>query len=217
MWFDLTFSTCFDYRSSFGEGYSVEHNETLANDYTSLRWPYPLSTFSLLLGNKPQQQQLDDLLAFFHQVGGTYGAFRFLHRTDFSTNNFTEEPTSIDQWLEPVVEEVGEYQLTRWYGTPPAGTRRKILKPMQDTVLLSIYDGMSYTPTEDFTVDYETGIVTLDTPLGSDEELYGGCKYYIPVRFGVNLEQVLWSNRSLVSGYYLSTDVTLLETRSPDL
>jgi uncharacterized protein (TIGR02217 family) len=204
--------SCPNVGSSYGDAFAVQVSETLVNRYAVLRHPFVTSRFSLLFGNQTMEDQLAKTLDFFHRCGGMAGGFRFKHYADFSTNNYTNTPTQQDGPL----DQVGNltYYLTRWFGTPGSTTpRRRIKKPVVDSILLSVFNGSIYTtlPGSAYTFNAATGLITLDSPLSSFETLYGGCYYDIPVMFETDLSDVEWQGAEI-----MSTNINLVETLNPE-
>jgi hypothetical protein len=184
---------CPNVTSSYGDAFAVQVFETLVNRYAVMRHPFVKSRFALIFGNKTIEDQLAATLDIFHRCGGLAGGFRFRSVSDFSSNNYIEAPTPQDQLCEHV--------------TP----RRVIKKVVGGTVLASIFDGNTYTPTVDFTVDENTGVVTLDAPLASFETLYAGFEFDIPVQFETDMNDIQWQGADI-----MSTAINLIETLNPE-
>lgn len=160
------------YGSGFNESYAVHNSETLAgNTYRKLLHPYPVARYEINLldvGADLRQSAVD----LYHRAGGIYGGFRAKHFEDFSTNNYVDVPTYNDQ--KALITTGTSYQIIRWYGdeTDSESTRRRVKKPVADSVLVGIRDDLnnphqiievSTDPDPDvtrWTVDTTTGVVT---------------------------------------------------------
>jgi uncharacterized protein (TIGR02217 family) len=201
---------CPNVTSSYCDAFAVQVFETLVNRYAVMRHPFVKSRFALIFGNKTIEDQLAATLDIFHRCGGLAGGFRFRSVSDFSSNNYIEAPTPQDQLCEHISGNT--YQLVRWYGTPSSVTPRRVIKKVVGgTVLASIFDGNTYTPTVDFTVDENTGVVTLDAPLASFETLYAGFEFDIPVQFETDMNDIQWQGADI-----MSTAINLIETLNPE-
>jgi len=160
------------YGSGFTEEFAVIPSETQAwNSHSKLIHPYPRVTYHInLLNDRGEiRQSVKDL---YMRSGGIHGGFRAKHFEDFSTNNYIDVPTYNDQ--KAVLTTGTSYQITRWYGpeTDNESTRRRLKKPVADSVLVGIRDDfdnphqiveISTDPDPDVTrwaVDNTTGIVT---------------------------------------------------------
>lgn len=202
--------SCPNVNSSYGDAFAVQVTETLLNRYATLRHPYVKSRFVLLFGNQTMEEQLQKTISIFHRIGGMAGGFRFRNPSDFSSNNYIDTPTNQDQPLEQVGPNT--FYLTRWYDdATPTTPRRRVKKPEWSTVLMSVYDGATYTPTTDFTYSVETGLVTFNGSLSSFETLYAGFLYDLPVMFETDLNDIEWQGAEI-----MSTTINLIEVMNPE-
>lgn len=152
--------TTIDWGGSFSENHSVQTITTIGgNEYRSLRHPYVQLSYDIAykrdIGFVRQK-----ILDLYTRANGTFRGFRVKDTKDFSSNNYDQTPTAFDQ---PMLLVSGTtYQLMRWYGisTDPMCARRRIRKPVSGTVLVGV-GGTVYPPAM-YSVDYTTGIVTLN-------------------------------------------------------
>jgi uncharacterized protein (TIGR02217 family) len=173
---------------SFGFTSRADYSVTIIERASGVRsvnrnWYYPLQTFTAVpIGDKPQED-IHKILRFWHAVGGQAGRFLFKDYTDFkSSRRINDATTAIDQPI--VMDSNGDWQLTKVYEDEEFlfQQQRKISKPKLGTVSIAI-DGVTATPTVDYTIDYDTGLVTfvaLDSPPGV---LTWGGEFYVPVMF----------------------------------
>jgi uncharacterized protein (TIGR02217 family) len=190
--------------SDFSEAFAVDVTNTMIYRHTSLKHPYGTYSFNIVFNNKTLDEQLEKVIDFYQRCGGQYGGFRFKHRADFSTNDYTGVPTAGDQLCVEI--DSTHYQ------------RRKILKPVTGTVLVSSRVGAVYTTltlTTDYTIDYTTGIITLVSGLSSNEDLYAGCYFDIPVAFNTDLSGVSFTTKTASNEFILSAGIDLIEIRNP--
>lgn len=151
-----------DYGSDFSGEYSNSIVETVGGDeYRSQRHPFVVAR----LGIEFERQTnfvVSEVIDLNNRAGGTLRGFRVMHPVDFSTNNYRDTPTMLDQHLPLVNPNVlGVYQLMRWFGdyTDTKCARRRIRKPVAGSVLVAVA-GATY-PAAQWSVDNTTGIVTL--------------------------------------------------------
>jgi uncharacterized protein (TIGR02217 family) len=219
MFLEEQLATNNSFNSDFSESFAVDVTNTMVYRHTSLKHPYGTYSFNIVFNNNTLAEQIEKVIDFYQRCGGMAGGFRFKHRGDFSTNNYTGVPTASDQLCVEI--DSTHYQITRWYGdnTDADCTRRKILKPVTGTVLVSLRDGASYTTltlTTDYTIDYTTGIITLVNPLtSSDDGLYAGCYFDIPVAFNTDLSGVSFTTKTASNEFILSAGIDLIEIRNP--
>jgi len=133
-------------------------------------WAYPLHDCQVTVGPR-MEDEIDELLEFFHVVAGEYYGFRMKVYGDFKSCRPSETPTALDQ---PMVATgvTNEYQLVKRYTLGAVTQDRPIYKPVGSTILVS---GGAHT------LDATTGLVTFaGTPSGTPS--WGG-EFDVPVRF----------------------------------
>lgn len=155
-----SFPSDYDYGSGFETAYAVDVVTTIGGDeYRSQRHPYPILTLDVDF-TRQRDDVIKRILDLNNRAGGMMDAFRVKNWNEFSTNNYRDVPTALDQ---PVSVDAltGKYQLMRWYGNPadPKCRRRRLRKPVANSVLFGV-GGAAY-PTGQYTVDYTTGLVTV--------------------------------------------------------
>lgn len=153
-------------------------------------WEEPRYKFEAAHSLKTQEQ-LDELIEFFHIVGGRAHSFRFKNWAEYT----------IDE-TKSAVKEVGssQFQLYKKYqiGSLPA-KYKKITKPVEGT--LTVYrNGII---AGGWTCDYKTGIITITA---TEEEITFSCEFDFEVRFNsdrmyakiVNYNNFAWEQIELV-------------------
>ena len=116
-------------------------------------WSYPLAKLTVTVGPR-MEAEIQELLEFWHAVGGSAMGFRVKDYTDWKSCQVQLEPTALDQ---PQVETStpGVYQLMKRYqfgideNGDPVTQDRPIYKPVTGTIVLS---GSG-------TIDYTSGLV----------------------------------------------------------
>jgi uncharacterized protein (TIGR02217 family) len=114
MFLEEQLATDNSFSSDFSEAFAVDVVNTQINRHTALKHPYGTYSFNIVFNNKTLDEQLDKVIDFYQRCGGMYGGFRFRHRADFSTNNYTGTPTASDQLCVEI--DATHFQITRWYG-----------------------------------------------------------------------------------------------------
>lgn len=161
-----TFDTCARYGTAFSEGYAVVNTvDAGGNSYGKLIHPYPMLRYELDFSNVQSAQARGDIIDLFHRSFGTFGGFRLRHHSDYSSNNFVDVPTAVDQAMVPatVSPSALRWQLARWYGVQVMGQSplRLIRKPVAGSVLVGIRSGTGqvFPQSAGWSVDALTGIV----------------------------------------------------------
>lgn len=170
---------------SFGSSGGVERRTeivTLVNGFEERNSPWSQSRRRYDAGIGVRS--LDDLskiLRFFEARHGQLYGFRWKDWLDFKSCLPSETPQTVDQVLtagsDPLV-----YQLTRTYSDGAGTYLREITKPVQGTVQVA-RDGVQLTEGTDFTVDPETGMVTLASAPPPAAIVTAGFEFDVPVRF----------------------------------
>lgn len=207
VFYDQRFTECWLFGSSFDVEDAARHFTTGGgNDYSTLQHPFLRYRCSVGLLNK-QNQMIDDLLDFYARVG-TYRAFRVKCPTEYSTSGRTGTPTFLDQECVRVSSTV--YQAMVWYDGQgnTAGFQRRIVKPVAGTALVGVDGGQELSG---WTMDYSTGQITFDSDPGESSVVTVGCEFDIPMRFGDDLNNIVHSNKNI-----LSASVQLVESFNPD-
>ena len=129
-------------------------------------------------------KDLQKLVSFFEARFGQLYSFRFKDPVDHLSCEFGKTPSALDQNIATGDGQSASVQLSKIYADSAGSYRRKITKPMRDSVLLAI-DGAELTP-NDYAVDYLTGRVSLTTPPPSGARISAGFAFDVAVRFAAD-------------------------------
>jgi uncharacterized protein (TIGR02217 family) len=142
-------------------------------------WSRPLYQYGVTVGPRAEAD-IQELLEFWHAVGGNAVGFRFKDWSDYKSCYVGDTPDPLDQPLVAVTGSPSGYQLTKRYTQGARSQDREIYKPVTGTIRVAD-NGTEKTITTDWTVDTTTGLVTLlFTPTGP---LTWGGEFDVPVRF----------------------------------
>jgi len=145
-------------------------------------WLLPLLKVTVTVGPGPRaDDEIQQLLEFWHAVGGSAIGFRYKDWIDYKSCRVSQTPASTDQPLVLLgTSPHYTYQITKRYAAGSQTQDRPIKKPVSGTILIAD-GGTLKTETTDYTIDYTTGIVTmLYTPAGA---MTWGGQFDVPVRF----------------------------------
>ena len=87
-----------------------------------------------------------------------------------------------------------DFQLVKRYTSGLNTVVRKITRPVQTAsggYVKSAVDGVAKTLGVDFTVNYSTGVITYGTAPGVGLDVTAGCQFDVPVRFGIEIDDLL--------------------------
>lgn len=155
-------------------------------------WSRPLHRYTATVGPR-EDADVQEVLEFWHAVGGRAVGFRFNDGNDNKSCRVHEVPSAIDQ---PLILVAGVspavYQLTKRYSAGALYQDREISKPISGTILVAD-NGVSKLEGVDWTLDYTTGLVSiLFVPTGP---LTWGGEFDVPVRFDSELPVELMDKR----------------------
>lgn len=176
---DPSFPACPKFGASSEPDYSVTIVPTAGGwEYRNLNSSAPLTRVTLTVGpGRDLDDEVQELLEYWHAVGGQTIGFRYLDRADYKSCRVSNTPAATDQ---PLVQVSGSvYQLTKRYQAGSQYRDRSIRKPVESTILIAD-SGTLKTAGVHYTLDDTTGLVTL---LYSPVALTWGGEFHIPVRF----------------------------------
>lgn len=203
------FPVCPSYGFTKRANYSVTIIERSSGIRTVNRnWYYPLHTFSAIPIDTRPDDDIALIIRFWHAIGGQAGQFLIKDYTDFkSSNNPRLAVTGIDQPLAET-DVANVWQLMKIYEDEEFiyEQQRLIQKPKTASIII-MENGVALTVTTDYTIDYETGLVTI---IGSHPGvLTWGGEFYVPVMFESTPEFMVVNWRTQ------STSFALCELRLP--
>lgn len=124
------------------------------------------------------EAELGLLLEFFRARRGAARGFRLRDPSDFSSNGLTGMPTPTDQVLGHGDGQRASFPLVKRYGPGDEAQMRRITRPREATVAVSI-DGAETTA---FTVE-PGGMIRLAAAPAAGQEVRAGFLFDVPVRF----------------------------------
>lgn len=167
-------------------------------------WYYPLHVYAAVpMGSRPEAD-IYRIQRFWHAVGGRAGRFKFDDRLDNTSADSPElDVTASDQ---PIVVDPANspatYRLFKTYEDEDALLQqvRIISKPVQGTILVAL-DGVEIDEGADWTLNYETGVITFTAP-SAGVYTWGG-RFYVPVMFESSAEFVMSDHKIRQTGFSL--------------
>ena len=179
-------------RLAFGSTGGVERRTevvTLGSGYERRSTPWAQGRRRYLVG--ANLRSLDDmaaLTAFFEARHGRLYGFRFRDFADFKSCAPGAEISPFDQDLGLGDGERVSFVLRKLYGDGEHAADRRIAKPVEGTVRISVGSGELL---EDaFEVDPTTGVVTLQSPPSAGVAVTAGFEFDVPVRFDADRVEV---------------------------
>ena len=172
------------------------------------RWSQSLRRFDAGYGIK-SLNKLHEVIAFYEARRGPLFGFRFRDPMDWKSGLPLSDVSEQDQLLAITDGVQSEFQIVKYYGLANESYRRDITKPVANTVKLSL-DNVLLSESDDYTVDYLTGLITFPSPPTAGKPLQCGFQFDVPVRF--NTDQLNINLAAFSAGDIPS--VPLVEVRS---
>jgi uncharacterized protein (TIGR02217 family) len=147
------------------------------------RWANSRRSYNAGYGIK-SLNDLHAVIAFFEERRGRLHGFRWRDLSDWKSCPPENEPTALDQQIGLGDGITAAFQLKKVYGTAFNPWARDIRKPVEGSVLVAV-SGALQVPATDYTIDYDTGLVTFlpgHIP-AADAPVTAGFAFDVPVRF----------------------------------
>lgn len=174
-------------------------------------WYYPLHLYtSVQVGDRPEDD-IQRVLRFWHSIGGQSGRFLFKDYNDYKSSLSAATPvTAVDMPLAETTDSPPALQMIKTYTDEEfMFTQQRIIqKPRLGTVVVAA-NGVPMV--SGFTVDYETGLVTIDAYNPLVTYTWGG-EFWVPCMFESKPQFVI-TNKSGASMFIGSTDFSVRELR----
>jgi uncharacterized protein (TIGR02217 family) len=174
------FPLCPNYGYTASPQYSVTISQTASGiENRNRNWQRALNIYGIQIGPR-REVEIQELLEFWHAMGGTECGFRFKDYADYKSCRVNESVSATDQVLVLDTSSAGGYQLIKTYQYGTRQQVRKIIKPVIDTVIIAD-NGVPKTEGADWEMDYTSGYLMIDfTPVG---QITAGFEFDVPVRF----------------------------------
>lgn len=153
---------------------------------------------------------LYEIIAFFEARRGSFHGFRFRDPFDMKSCLPDNAPSATDQIIGTGDAATASFQLIKRYGSGADSYLRRICKPVEGSVRVSV-DGMERSDPADFTVDHEIGIVTFGPSAipANGQVVRAGYEFDVPARF--DTERIAISLSAFKAGQIPSIPIVEIE------
>ena len=167
---------------SKGSGGGPQYKTSVISMYSggetrNIGWTYPRHNFDAALGIRTRAH-LESVIAFFHVVKGRAHTFRWKDWADYKSCSVNSTKAATDQALGTGDGVEDEFQLVKNYTFGATTVSRKIVTPVSGTTVIAL-NGVA---TDAFTVDTDTGIVTMNAAPGLAVVITAGYEFDVPCR-----------------------------------
>jgi uncharacterized protein (TIGR02217 family) len=170
-------------------------------------WSRPLSKYTGVPSGDQPQEDIEDILDFWHAMGGLSTAFRFKDWIDYKSCHLSFTPAATDQPLVLSGDSPVSYRLVKQYSTKSGRTiqQREITRPCGSTIMIANQFGAVQSA---WTLDESTGLVTIGGGFVGTPTAWGG-EFDVWVRFDAQFNPAI-SNLNV-----MNVVVQLAELRVP--
>lgn len=175
------------YGSGGGPGYKTEIIVIRSGfESRDVGWTYPRHKYDAATGVKTIDD-MEQLIEFFHAVGGMAYGFRYKDWADFKSCNTTQTISDTDQLIGEGDNVEVDFQIIKTYIKGSFSRVRNISKPVNGTVVVSLDDVPQPTG---WSVNLTTGVITFSVAPGSTVDVKAGYEFDVPCRFDTDELQV---------------------------
>jgi len=195
MFREILFPVCISYDAVGGPYWPTDVVRLKSGvEHRNQPWSHPIRKYSVDLSDHNRRDILE-FIDFWENQQGTEFGFRWKDWIDFTSGIAYDNITGADEQLADGDGSSTTFQLIKTY---PGGSVRKILKPVKDTIIVTVNGGA---PSGDVVCDTTNGIVFFENAPANGATVRAGFEYDVPVRFsessvGFNLEDFQQGNVS---------------------
>lgn len=195
---------------SFGYTVNPKYSTTISTlasgrEFRNRNWARPLLEIEVTVGPR-LQEEIEELLEFWHAVGGQELGFRFKDQSDYKSCRLGDAIAPTDQPFVLVNGSPNGYQMVKQYTAGIRQQIRYISKPVQGTIRVANTLGQEQASSR-WSIDYTTGLLTPNGSFSGTPGSWGG-EFDVPVRFNSEFPIQLMDHE------IQSVSFTLMELRS---
>lgn len=149
-------------------------------EFTDRKWARPLHRYQAVNTNRQTELDIQDVLYFWHVLGGRTTRYRFKDWADYRSAK-VGETIALSNYQPLVVIDATHWQLTKRYSHSGLTQDRKISRPVGSTVKVYNELGAEQVSSK-WTLNEATGVLTKDgtftgTPTAWSGEFYAWCRF----------------------------------------
>lgn len=169
------------------------------------KWARPLIKFTgVPMGDRPQRD-IEQVLYFWHAMGGMWSGFRFKDQSDYKSCRLDATPAPTDMPISVSGDSPQSYRLIKQYVAGSTIQEREITRPVGSTIRVANETGIEQF---DWTLDEATGLLTKGGTFSGTPTAWGG-EFDVWVRFDAQF------NPTFSTYQIMNVSVSLAEIRVP--
>lgn len=160
---------------------------TLANGFEERNtpWAHARRRYDAGMGLR-SLDDVETLIAFFEACQGQLIGFRWKDWSDYQSCRPSCAVEASDQLVAVGDEVTSVFQLCKTYRSGSVAYTRPIAKPVPGSVRVEV-GGDAFQQDVDYTVNYDSGLLTFVTPPDAGAEVRAGFEFDVPVRFDTDV------------------------------
>lgn len=172
------------------------------------KWARPLLTVSAAPSGDQSSDEIEDVLHFWHAMGGMSSGFRFKDWTDYKSSRLSAATAATDQPLQTDTNSPAKFRLIKEYIVGSIIQVREITRPLGSTIRIANEVGAVQS---DWTLDESTGLLSIGGSFSGTPTSWGG-EFYVWMRFDAQLNPSItsWGKNPI-----MSVTVQMKEIRAP--
>jgi len=172
------------------------------------KWARPLLTVSASPTGDQSSDEIEEVMAFWHAMGGMSSGFRFKDWTDYKSCKLTATPAATDMPLASDTNSPAKYRLVKQYTAGSVIQVREIQRPKGSSIKIANEVGAVQSA---WTLDEATGLVSIGGGFSGTPTSWGG-EFYVWMRFDAQLNPTIssWGKQPI-----MNVTVQLKEIRVP--
>lgn len=188
---DVQFPPDVNIGPSGGPGFLTTIQPTAGgHEQRNMNWSKARCSYDVAYAVKTQIL-FEAVLSFFYSMGGRAQAFRFKDWSDYrATGEIIGTGTA-----SPALD---TFQLIKTYTFGSLSYVRTITKPVEGTLTVYV-DGVEQVETTDYIVDYDTGIIVFNDPIGAGDVVTADFEFDVPCRFDTDKLTAVAVTRDIIS------------------
>jgi len=159
-------------------------------------WSRPLTKYTAVPLGDQSQADIENVLYFWHAMGGMSSGFRFKDWLDFKSCRLNGTPGATDQPLVPSGDSPASYRLVKEYTVGSITQEREIQRPNGATIQVANGAG-TVQDSSLWNLDESTGLLTTLTGFSGTPTAWGG-EFYVWVRFDAQFNPA-FSNHQILN------------------
>lgn len=163
------------------------------------KWSRPLHRYTAVPMGERVEDDIQEVLYFWHAHGGSAARFRFKDYVDYKSCRLQDDPSPTDQPFTYIAGSPGGYQLVKRYTYGAREQLREITRPKGSSIRVANEFGVEQASTT-WLLDEATGLLQTLVGFVGTPSSWGG-EFYVYARFDSELPITVTNKQILEAGF----------------